>query len=499
MQATIKSGTRSRLESGALGLGPGLGRSARGHQQEGQRDHADHEGQDDGEHEVADDPRIDRGEPGGERLVVQDVAVPGDRDRRSTDGDHEVGGGTEQRRGCDPASAAPSSAAARGRPPAAGPARWRGRRDRRGGRGARTGACSCGSIRRWRQDGLARVASAWSHSREEAGPPCDPSVPLPWRPAYCWRLPPRRRRPSPPCAACCSRPAASAISATRPTPDAEGRLWLTVPLAQVDDILKSLTVLGARRCRALGQPAGADAAGRPVSRRAVRRGRPGRPAEPARPPARGGGRGRGPGQPARPDPDAWRARRSSKARAASARHRLSLAGPEGIRSVILETIDGLSFADAELQRRDRPGPGAAGRGRLGAGAQARDQAGRRPGGAGGPGLSRRDALVEGELAAGRRPGRRAAAGLGDPRERQRPGLARRGGDPDRRQPAGTAAGAVREPLRAAARGARSTAKRARSGRTAVAMAAAPPMEAESAVRSLRGRRRRRWRPARRRS
>ena len=29
------------------------------------------------------------------------------------------------------------------------------------------------------------------------------------------------------------------------TPDAEGRLWLTVPLAQVDDILKSLTVLGA--------------------------------------------------------------------------------------------------------------------------------------------------------------------------------------------------------------------------------------------------------------
>ena len=98
MQATIKSGTRSRLKSAALGLGSGLGRSARGHQQEGQRDHADHEGQDDGEHEVADDPRIDRGEPGGERLVVQDVAVPGDRDRRSTDGDHEVGGGTEQRR-----------------------------------------------------------------------------------------------------------------------------------------------------------------------------------------------------------------------------------------------------------------------------------------------------------------------------------------------------------------------------------------------------------------
>ena len=27
-------------------------------------------------------------------------------------------------------------------------------------------------------------------------------------------------------------------------PDAQGRLWLTVPLAQVDDILKSLTVLG---------------------------------------------------------------------------------------------------------------------------------------------------------------------------------------------------------------------------------------------------------------
>ena len=29
------------------------------------------------------------------------------------------------------------------------------------------------------------------------------------------------------------------------TPDAEGRLWLTVPLAQVDDILKSVCVLGA--------------------------------------------------------------------------------------------------------------------------------------------------------------------------------------------------------------------------------------------------------------
>ena len=134
------------------------------------------------------------------------------------------------------------------------------------------------------------------------------------------------------------------------TPDAEGRLWLTVPLAQVDDILKSLTVLGARRCGALGQPAGADAPGRPVSRRALRRGRPGRPAEPARPPARGGGPGRGPGQPARPDPDAWRARRSSKGESRSARHRLSLAGPDGIRSVILETVDGLSFADAELQR-----------------------------------------------------------------------------------------------------------------------------------------------------
>ena len=155
-----QSGTRSRLSPPPSGSAPAVGRSARGHQQEGQRDHADHEGQDDGEHEVADDPRIDRGEPGGERLVLQDVAVPGDRDRRSTDGDHEVGGGTEQRRRCAPASAAPSSAAARGRPPAAGPARWRGRRDRRGGRGARTGACSCGSIRRWRQDGLARVASA---------------------------------------------------------------------------------------------------------------------------------------------------------------------------------------------------------------------------------------------------------------------------------------------------------------------------------------------------
>ena len=56
---------QEQAESGALGLGPGLGRSARGHQQQGQWDDADHESQDDGEHEIADDPRIDRGEPGG--------------------------------------------------------------------------------------------------------------------------------------------------------------------------------------------------------------------------------------------------------------------------------------------------------------------------------------------------------------------------------------------------------------------------------------------------
>ena len=151
--------------------------------------------------------------------------------------------------------------------------------------------------------------------------------------------------------------------------------------------------------------------------------------------------------------------------ARSARHRLSLASPDGIRSVILETVDGLAFADAELQRRDGPGPGAAGRERVGAGAQARDRARRRPGRASGPRLSGRDALVEGELAAGRRPERGAAAGLGDPRERQRPGLARRGGDPDRRQPAGAAAGPVREPLRGAAGGA---------GRRRVAQGAACP-------------------------
>ena len=74
-------------------------------------------------------------------------------------------------------------------------------------------------------------------------------------------------------------------------PDAEGRVRLTVPLAQVDDILKSLTVLGGDGTVRGGEPAGTDATGRPVPGRPFGEQRPGRPPDPAAAPARGRDRG----------------------------------------------------------------------------------------------------------------------------------------------------------------------------------------------------------------
>ncbi len=132
------------------------------------------------------------------------------------------------------------------------------------------------------------------------------------------------------------------------TPDAEGRIWLTVPLAQVDDILKSLTVLGgsgAVRAVSLEGPtplgdlfrevpfAEGDLADLP-SLLARLRGAEIQIEGPAN----------------------LHGRILAVAReevvegdVRSARHRLSLAGPGGIRTVILELIDGLSFAEPELQ------------------------------------------------------------------------------------------------------------------------------------------------------
>ena len=133
------------------------------------------------------------------------------------------------------------------------------------------------------------------------------------------------------------------------TPDAEGRIWLTVPLAQVDDILKSLTVLGgegAVRSVSLEGPTPlsdlfhrvpfgeGDLVDLPSLLQRLR----GAEVEIV---------GRA----------SLHGRILSVAReeviegdTRSARHRLSLAGPDGIRSVVLETVDGLAFADPELQQ-----------------------------------------------------------------------------------------------------------------------------------------------------
>jgi hypothetical protein len=132
------------------------------------------------------------------------------------------------------------------------------------------------------------------------------------------------------------------------TPDAEGRIWLTVPLAQVDDILKSLTVLsgdGAVRAVRLDGPTPladlfrevpfgeGDLADLPSLLTRLR----GAEVEVV---------GR----------SSLHGRILSVAReevvegeTRSVRHRLSLAGPDSIRSVVLETVDGLTFADPTLQ------------------------------------------------------------------------------------------------------------------------------------------------------
>lgn len=133
------------------------------------------------------------------------------------------------------------------------------------------------------------------------------------------------------------------------TPDPEGRLWLTVPLSQVDDILKSLTVLGA------------DGAVRSVSLqgstplgdlfRDVPFGEGDLVDLPSLLSRLRGAEVQIEGRASLHGRILTVAREEvAEGESRSARHRLSLANPDGIRSVILETIDGLSFADAELQR-----------------------------------------------------------------------------------------------------------------------------------------------------
>ena len=148
--------------------------------------------------------------------------------------------------------------------------------------------------------------------------------PLPWRPACCW-------------------PAAASRSAAEPvlrrvllstggvgyfgygaTPEADGRLRLTVPLAQVDDILKSLTVLAAdgtvRAVSLLGPTPLADLF------RDVPFGEGDLVDLPSLLLACAGPRSRSrPRQPARPDPHAWRARR--RRRASAGRHATGSASP----------------------------------------------------------------------------------------------------------------------------------------------------------------------------
>jgi hypothetical protein len=134
------------------------------------------------------------------------------------------------------------------------------------------------------------------------------------------------------------------------TPDAEGRIWLTVPLAQVDDILKSLTILGgdgAVRSVSLEGPTPlgdlfrevpfgeGDLIDLPSLLMRLR----GAEVEVM---GRSSLHGR-----------IFTVAREEVVEGdiRSARHRLSLASPQGIRSVVLESIDGLAFADPELQRK----------------------------------------------------------------------------------------------------------------------------------------------------
>ena len=133
-------------------------------------------------------------------------------------------------------------------------------------------------------------------------------------------------------------------------PDAQGRVRMTVPLAQVDDVLKSLTVLGGdgavRGVSLLGPtpladlfrdaPFGEhDLVDLPTLLLRLR----GAEIEVA-------------------GPAKVRGRILAVAREevvegerATERHRLSLAAADGIRSVILESVDGVTFTDAALQAR----------------------------------------------------------------------------------------------------------------------------------------------------
>lgn len=132
------------------------------------------------------------------------------------------------------------------------------------------------------------------------------------------------------------------------TPDPEGRVWLTVPLAQVDDILKSLTVLGAD-----GAVRGVSLQG-PTPLRDLFRDLPFAEGDLADLPGllarMRGAEVRIVGRASLQGRILTVAREETvEGDTRMPRHRLSLAGPEGIRTVILEAIDGLSFVDAELQ------------------------------------------------------------------------------------------------------------------------------------------------------
>lgn len=133
-------------------------------------------------------------------------------------------------------------------------------------------------------------------------------------------------------------------------PDAEGHIRLTVPLTQVDDLLKSLTVMGGD-----GSVRGVSLLG-PTPLSDLFRDAPFGESDLVDLPSlllrlRGA-------EIEVTGPATLRGRILAIAREdviedgrASVRHRLSLAGGDGIQSVILETVSGLTFADQALRER----------------------------------------------------------------------------------------------------------------------------------------------------
>jgi len=133
-------------------------------------------------------------------------------------------------------------------------------------------------------------------------------------------------------------------------PDAEGHIRLTVPLAQVDDLLKSLTVMGGN-----GSVRGVSLLG-PTPLSDLFRDAPFGEGDLVDLPSlllrlRGA-------EVEVTGPATLRGRILAVAREdviedgrASVRHRLSLAGADGIQSVILETVSGLTFTDQALRGR----------------------------------------------------------------------------------------------------------------------------------------------------